>query len=64
MRFKKNPYYVEKGLSMHMQRMLEMSRCLYTGGNIGENLEKIKLKFGTILTTIYDLVQNIFLFCP
>ena len=24
--------YVEKGLSMHVQRMLKMTRCLLTGG--------------------------------
>ena len=25
--------FVEKGLSVHVQRMLKMSRGLYTGGN-------------------------------
>ena len=25
---------------MHVQRMLEMSRCLYTGRNIKQNIEK------------------------
>ena len=31
---------VEKGLGVHMQRMLKMSRGLYTGGNFKQNTWK------------------------
>ena len=30
--------FVEKGPGMHVQRMLEMCRCLYTGGNLKQNV--------------------------
>ena len=29
--------FVEKGLGVHVQRMLKMSRGLYTGGNFMQN---------------------------
>ena len=29
--------FVEKGLGVHVQRMLKMSRGLYTGGNFKQN---------------------------
>ena len=29
--------FVEKGLGVHLQRMLKMSRGLYTGGNFKQN---------------------------
>ena len=44
MRFKKNPYYVEKGISVHMQCMLEMSRFLYTGGNVRQIFGKNQIE--------------------
>ena len=33
-------FFVEKGLSVHVQRMLKMSRGLYTGGNFKQNTWK------------------------
>ena len=32
--------FVEKGLSVHVQSMLKMSRSLYTGGNFKQNTWK------------------------
>ena len=29
--------FVEKGLGVHVQRMLKMSKGLYTGGNVKKN---------------------------
>ena len=41
---------VEKRIGMHVQRMLKMSRSLYTGGNNKHiYLEKSEGKFGTYL---------------
>ena len=31
-------FTLEKALHMHVQRMLEMSRCLYTGVNFKQNV--------------------------
>ena len=33
-------FFVEKKLSVHVQRMLKMSRGLYTGGNFKQNTWK------------------------
>ena len=33
-------FFVEKGLGVHVQRMLKMSRGLYTGGNFKQNTWK------------------------
>ena len=33
-------FFVEKGLGVHVQRMLKMSRDLYTGGNFKQNTWK------------------------
>ena len=33
-------FIVEKVLGVLVQRMLEMSRCLYYGGNFKQNVEK------------------------
>ena len=33
-------FFVEKGLGMHVQRMLKMSRGLYTGGFFKQNTWK------------------------
>ena len=39
----------EKVLGMHVQRMFEMSRCLYTGVNFNQNVEgKINKKLMTL----------------
>ena len=41
--------FVEKGLGLHVQRMLKMIRGLYTGGNFKQiTLEKIEGKLGTL----------------
>ena len=32
--------FVEKGLGMHVQHILKMSRGLYTGGNFKQNTRK------------------------
>ena len=40
---------MEKGLCVHVQRMLKMSRGLYTGGNFKQNTwKKKRWKFGTL----------------
>ena len=39
--------FVEKGLGVHVQRMLKMSRGIYTGGNLSKILEKSEGKLGT-----------------
>ena len=42
-------FFVEKRLGVHVQRMLKMSRGLYTGGNFKQNTgKKSKGKFGTL----------------
>ena len=42
--------FVEKGLGVHVQRMLKMSRGLYTGGNFKQNtLKKVKENWGPYL---------------
>ena len=39
--------FVEKGLGVHVQRMLKMSRDLYTGGNSKQNtMIKVKENWG------------------
>ena len=38
--------FVENGLGVHVQRMLEMSRCTYTGGNVMQNVWKNRKKVG------------------
>ena len=41
--------FVEKGLGVHVQRMLKMSRGLYTGGNFKQNtLKKNEGKLRTL----------------
>ena len=44
-------FFVEKGLGVHVQRMLRMSRGLYTGGNFKQNTWKKRRK-------IEDLICN------
>ena len=42
-------FFVEKGLSVHVQHMLKMSRGLYTGGNFKQNTwKKSEGKLGTL----------------
>ena len=42
--------FVKKGLGVHAQRMLKMSRGLYTGGNFKQNtLKKAKGNWGPYL---------------
>ena len=41
--------FVKKGLDVHVQRMLKLSRGLYTGGNFKQNtLKKSEGKLGTL----------------
>ena len=41
--------FVEKGLGVHVQRMLKMSEGLYTGGNFKQNTwKKSEGKLGTL----------------
>ena len=41
--------FVEKGLGVHVQRMLKMSRGLYTGGNLKQKkMEKSEGKLTTL----------------
>ena len=42
-------FFVEKGLGVHVQRMLKMSRGLYTGGNFKQNTWKKRRKFGNLI---------------
>ena len=58
--------FIEKGLCVHVQRMLKMSRGLYTGGNFeAKYLEKSEGKLGTLFAIfiweINDLVPTYFL---
>ena len=41
--------FVEKGLGVHVQRMLKMSRGLYTGGNLNKILGKKRKKIGYLI---------------
>ena len=41
--------FVEKGLGVHVQRMLKMSRGLYTGGNFNKILGKKRRKIGDLI---------------
>ena len=42
--------FVKKGLGVHVQRMLKMSRGLYTGGNFKQNTwKKAKENWGPYL---------------
>ena len=57
--------FVENGLGVHVQRMLKMSRGLYTGGIfLAKHLEKSKGKLGTLFAIliwqINDLVPTYF----
>ena len=45
--------FVEKGLCVHVQPMLKMSRGLYTGGNFKENTWK-KENWGPYLRSWFD----------
>ena len=38
-----------KGLGVHVQRMLKMSRGLYTGGNFKQNTWKKRRKIGALI---------------
>ena len=43
-------FFVKKGLSVHVQHMLKMSRGLYTGGNFKQNTwKKAKENWGPYL---------------
>ena len=41
--------FIEKGLGVHMQRMLKMSRGLYTGRNFKQNTWKKRRKIGDLI---------------
>ena len=42
-------FFVEKGLGVHVQHMLKMSRGLYTGGNFKQNTGKKRRKIGDLI---------------
>ena len=47
--------FVEKGIGVHMQRMLKMSRCLYTGGNLSKTFgKKLKENLGPYLRSWFE----------
>ena len=49
--------FVEKGLGVHVQRMLKMSRGLYTGGNFKQNTwKKAKENWGPYLFCLFVFV--------
>ena len=41
--------FVEKGLGEHVQRMLKMSRGLYSGQNFKQNTRKKRRKVGDLI---------------
>ena len=50
--------FVEKGLGVHVQRMLKMSRGLYTGGNFKQNTwKKSKKNWGPYLRSRFDKLR-------
>ena len=57
--------FVEKGLGVHVERMLKMSRGLYTGWNLSKFLEKSEGKLGTLFAIMIwhtnELVATYFL---
>ena len=49
--------FVEKGLGVHVQRMLKMGRGLYTGGNFKQNTwKKAKENWGPYLRSRFDIL--------
>ena len=44
--------FVEKGLGLHVQRMLKMSRGLFTGVNFKQILGKSEGKLGTLFAIL------------
>ena len=47
--------FVEKGLGVHVHRMLKMSRGLYIGGNFKQNAwKKAKENWGPYLRSLFD----------
>ena len=47
--------FIEKGLCVHVQRMLKMSRGLYTGGNFKQNTwKKAKENWGPYLRSLFE----------
>ena len=48
--------FVKKGLSVHVQHMLKMSRGLYTGGNFKQNTWKKRGKIGDLVSD-HDLTN-------
>ena len=49
--------FVEKGLGVHVQRMLKMSRGLYTGGNFKQNTwKKEEENWGPYLRSWFDIL--------
>ena len=51
--------FVEKGLGVHVQRMLKMNRGLYTGGNFKQNIGKKRRKIGDLICD-HDLIYKRF----
>ena len=50
---------VEKGLGMHVQRMLKMSRGLYNGGNFKQNTwKKAKENWGPYLRSLFYIFTS------
>ena len=52
-------FFVEKVLGVHVQRMLKMSRGLYTGGNFKQNTwKKAKEFWGPYLRSGFDILSS------
>ena len=51
-------FIIEKVRGVHVQRMLEMSRCLYTGGNLKQNFGKKSIENLMVLFQIISLQVN------
>ena len=51
--------FVEKELGVHVQRMLKMSRGLYTGGNFKQNTwKKAQENWGPYLRSSFDILTS------
>ena len=52
--------FVKKGLGVHVQRMLKMSRGIYTGRNFKQNTwKKAKENLGPYLRSLFDKIYDL-----
>ena len=53
--------FVEKGLDVHVQYMLEMSRCLYTSRNFKQNVWENRMEIGDLIYNYHS--DNLTIWC-